>query len=887
MTPMARGIASLGRGKDSQLVHMTPREVAGLQSLALAHGGSLTINPHTGLPEAGFLDSVLPMLAGALLAPMTAGTSLAFLAATPMATALTVGGITGLATGSLQKGLMAGLGAYGGAGMAANMAGNAAAAGATRLGALTDAQLTAANAATNASQIGQTMGGNIASTAAQGAQGASGALGAAGTPFAMPQVATDVASKAANARLTGMPPGAVAPVTQMPGTGLSSLPASVNRGFPGADIIKPGVPEIGSGLGNASGAAAQRASYTPYIQGQAADVMAASPAQTAPVSDFGASPQPFSNIGTFPSGSQVAADIPYNVPPQGTLNKITNFGQPNVNLNNPPIEDRAFSATTTKAPDPFAREELLGSGSSVPAGPMSRGVNAIENMYNSITDPEKRKQFLKDNWKYLAAMGLSSLGDQPTSVNAPRPKSLIRPYTYTRTPTGVDTRGPMGTSERRYFNEQMIAGKPYAAPGPEYAAKGGLMSLAIGGPVEAMSARNAVSGNTTYPTAEIMSPMYSNPMSQRPMAQSVINATGDTMTNPYTGEQKFADGGYTGPQYGPYGQYLDESGTAQAWYMDPKTKDDPLAIRARTDAGVTLPTTKTAGGSTDAGMNGLWNTNYEYDYDPNTGVLTPKMNMGEKIDTAAEIQDMYQKYFGREADVGGSEYYMGKNLTAGDLASDFQQSEEYKRLNAPKAATPEEISGMYSQYMHRAADPEGLNYYADSGMTKEDILKQLRASPEYMENLSTPLSQRVTYSPEGRASISKAPAYRTPEQQMGIPEDFYSSLSNQLAARGGYAGGGGISSLGSYSDGGHLLRGPGDGVSDSIPARIGEHQPARLADGEFVVPARIVSELGNGSTEAGAKRLYAMMDRVQKARNKTVGKGKVAVNSRADKFLPA
>ena len=98
---------------------------------------------------------------------------------------------------------------------------------------------------------------------------------------------------------------------------------------------------------------------------------------------------------------------------------------------------------------------------------------------------------------------------------------------------------------------------------------------------------------------------------------------------------------------------------------------------------------------------------------------------------------------------------------------------------------------------------------------------------------------------------------------------------------------GGLSNLGGYSDGGRLLRGPGDGVSDSIPAVIGERQPARLADGEFVIPARVVSELGNGSTEAGARKLYAMMDRVQKARSKTTGKNKVAVDTRADKHLPA
>jgi hypothetical protein len=98
---------------------------------------------------------------------------------------------------------------------------------------------------------------------------------------------------------------------------------------------------------------------------------------------------------------------------------------------------------------------------------------------------------------------------------------------------------------------------------------------------------------------------------------------------------------------------------------------------------------------------------------------------------------------------------------------------------------------------------------------------------------------------------------------------------------------GGQSHLGDYSDGGRLLKGPGDGVSDSIPATIANKRPARLADGEFVVPARIVSELGNGSTEAGARKLYAMMDRVQKARGKTTGKNRVAVNSRAEKLLPA
>ena len=106
----------------------------------------------------------------------------------------------------------------------------------------------------------------------------------------------------------------------------------------------------------------------------------------------------------------------------------------------------------------------------------------------------------------------------------------------------------------------------------------------------------------------------------------------------------------------------------------------------------------------------------------------------------------------------------------------------------------------------------------------------------------------------------------------GLPRDF------------AYAAGGPTSGhLGSYSDGGRLLKGPGDGVSDGIPATIGGKQPARLADGEFVIPARIVSELGNGSTDAGAKRLYKMMDRIKHARSKAKD---IAADTKAYKYLP-
>jgi hypothetical protein len=168
--------------------------------------------------------------------------------------------------------------------------------------------------------------------------------------------------------------------------------------------------------------------------------------------------------------------------------------------------------------------------------------------------------------------------------------------------------------------------------------------------------------------------------------------------------------------------------------------------------------------------------------------------------------------------------------------------------------------------------------------------------PVVTGGIGTPVGQTMGQptQPAGVQQIARAPinipAYQTPEQQLGLG-GFYDYMNQELAgmrgqqnmASGGIAG----YSLGGYSDGGRLLKGPGDGVSDSIPASIGNRQPARLADGEFVIPARIVSEIGNGSTEAGARKLYAMMDRVQKARKKSTGKNRVAVNSRADKYLPA
>ena len=150
--------------------------------------------------------------------------------------------------------------------------------------------------------------------------------------------------------------------------------------------------------------------------------------------------------------------------------------------------------------------------------------------------------------------------------------------------------------------------------------------------------------------------------------------------------------------------------------------------------------------------------------------------------------------------------------------------------------------------------------------------------------------------PAGAGAFANLLAYKPEEEK---EDEYVGSLSRfsyspdrytSYAASGGLmdtaparrmAAGG---QLGSYSDGGQTLQGPGDGMSDSIPASIGGVQPARLADGEFVVPADVVSGIGNGSTDAGARQLYSMMDKVREART---GRTRQAPEINPNRMMPA
>jgi hypothetical protein len=230
---MAEQLQNMGRDEDSMLVHMTPNEVNSLQGLAQAAGGSLTVNPNTGLPEAGFLKKLLPMLLGVGLNFVLPGSGLVGQLGGKAVTAglMTAAGTTAL-TGSLQKGLMAGLGAYGGASLAGGIQG--ALGGAAAPNAATAATPSAAVGTDLTAQLSQAAAGNVAPPVATNAAGSLSqkALGTAlrGGAAATPTGA--ISQAALNTAMAGGAPGLAAPAlatTAMPAV----APAAAPRGLAG------------------------------------------------------------------------------------------------------------------------------------------------------------------------------------------------------------------------------------------------------------------------------------------------------------------------------------------------------------------------------------------------------------------------------------------------------------------------------------------------------------------------------------------------------------------------------------------------------------------------------------------------------------------------------
>jgi hypothetical protein len=186
-----------------------------------------------------------------------------------------------------------------------------------------------------------------------------------------------------------------------------------------------------------------------------------------------------------------------------------------------------------------------------------------------------------------------------------------------------------------------------------------------------------------------------------------------------------------------------------------------------------------------------------------------------------------------------SNIFKGNNPFAG-VTTDFKS----KRIGdvGPTVGTPDEFAGIDEQIRANLMGPQLPPLLNDAEVQTE--LDRLRGEiPEY-----------------------EMPMYIEDTE----PSNNYTYSSGELD----YAKGGSVP---------RYLQGETDGMADKIPARIGQDQPAALSHGEFVVPADVVSHLGNGNSDAGAKKLYSMMDKIRQARTGTKKQGK-QINP--DKFMP-
>jgi hypothetical protein len=843
-----------------------------LRSLAHAKGGDLTINPHTGLPEAGFLDDVIkvaaPIALGAFLGPAGAG-----IFETALGAAGAVGGITTLATGSLSRGLMAGLGAYGGAGLAGSLstAGEAAlesGAGLTGANALgQEAGLSAVeNAGTIAGKTTMDSMGNFITTptvanvgdealaANQAATEAVKPLAQQATPWekissgvkTITQSPSALGNFAANNWKSGLAALAPAAVASMQNTGAKTAPP-VDTGYIRQKIYDPvthhmiDLPAVkASEWGNRSfsdiyqqpttaatgGIVALAQGGVAHFDGTDGSAVTADAAPAAPASTG------FSN--------QQISDYVKGIQAQGGGDKeiaaaMDKFGVSTgqlagaLGMNVGDVQSRYNAADTT--------------------GGYYTGASGISN--NQIRD-------------YLSTPGLSD-----AAIATAMQQFKVDP-TQMAYATGIPLTGE-GNIADRYALAQDIMGQgkilgAYQGPGTPMQNLGSTYDQQWAAYMDAH--KDPVTGKL-------------DPIAVDEMAR-VTGISKDEIGKRYAAAEAI---------------------------LHPVKTDTKTDTKTTTGTGLTsLPAvTTTTQLPTTPMTNAPAGTSYPYGNKNTPGDITKNAD-GTITVHPNEPGEPYGGWSGMNevkgawtAGGGSTGYFPQAPKTAAEADAQFNTmtGDSLAAYNflmgkgaAPLKTTAPQVSKSYAESV-LGVKPDVPTYASNVQYIFDPVTHKRTLNPNYQ-------TSTVTGTPGTAGSTLKLPSggtatFDTTAKLYYLNGKYYDASGKEVQyeapqyAAGGVAGYalGGLGSLGGYSDGGRLLRGPGDGVSDSIPASIGDRQPARLADGEFVVPARIVSEIGNGSTEAGARKLYQMMDRVQHARRKTTGKDKVATNTDAAKYLPA
>ena len=876
---LANHMASKGRDGDSMLVHMTPGEVHGLQALAMKHGGSLTVNPDTGLPEANFLKSLLPVLAGFALGPAGFG-----LVSSAMGASAIVGGITGIATGSLSKGLMAGLGAYGGFGIGESLMG----AGAD---AMTRTALSAEGALPSVENIAQVTGEGYGGSAANYSDQVNTAVKAArDTSAAMPT--SDLMSAGAKsamadplgfAKQNWKPIAAAAlPILSDIGTTTPSQAPTMAPGrirekrWDGRQFVD--VASTDAGVYNTSGR-----NFSDLYRGYNSGGIVA-------LADGGkpSAGMQYAAANNIDVGAQIdkfIQDKPFATAADITdALKASGLTQADVN---------PFLTANTKISD--ATRYALSHASEMP------GAGGLAGMQQNILTALARNPNMTQS-EIDAAQAQYKLSDY--DIQSP----LIHGYQVANDQTAAAQKYIQDNPDvARWISSD--EGKAYLKANPQFDVNdiaythferyGEDEGRKWGG----TNATQTTTGTVTTPTNIDTATSSVLPVGVSGAGITTINPNGTVTTRPnipgipeggFTGMKNLRDvytaGGGSLGYTSPVPTSLDAFNKT---YATDRMSGDSLAAYnyLAGKGGATYPTKSGFAGQLSQdyatavlGYPARGNLPYIYNkatgrMDPNPDYVAPGRDAAGNVTYSMSLNDVKKAL--TDTPMSGQALYdwaMSNNLSAQQIAD----------------ATGRSLSSVYSDF--RAGSKAAAKKKADD-----------MAAGIFTDNSGAGSSDSGGGGGGGGgvggAGGPGSTTAANPADMGAVGDDGDSDAKGGYYSRGklnyraknmamggatGYAIGGGLGSLGSYSDGGRLLKGPGDGVSDSIPATIGrKQQPARLADGEFVIPARVVSELGNGSTDAGAKKLYAMMDRVQRARGKTTGKNRVAANSRADKYLPA
>jgi hypothetical protein len=844
---VAMGLASLGRGPDAALVHMSPSEVQALQRLAEQHGGSLTINPSTGLPEAGFLSSLLPTLVGVGLAGLTGGTSLAAMGtlgqvlSNPLATGLISGGLAGLISGDWRQAAKWGLGVGGGQALAGNLA-TAGTKGITPdvLAGATSADRAAVQSAMNASwaETGKLTG-----------------------KAAMDQAAR-IAARNQAGQMAAAKVGLGAPSSYLGGVGerFAAMPRGLGRvlGMKGTTPLLPGPSGLPFGqtspLGTTtfpSGGPFEHA-YAKSLEAAKLPNISATTPLTSPAKQIGlgSSYDPVLHAGRgvpFPDPGVISQGLR----PSTTAETLLGTG-------------RGFVPPTVMTPTATGFAAFPGGGTGL-------GLKAAAALTPALfaENPELEE----------VDVGGKKIGYPPYAP-------LDRQVTYTEPFDLADT------GERDYFSEPEY--RPYdplidpwtplyEPPPTAVGAQGGIVSLKGGGVLDPTHMEQ-VRGESLGQYA----PTIPNPVTpvQRFYGGGEVRYFDDvsgygtggistTSSNPYFNAlypnipSPFPmTGGLLGHAYAANPNLFGNVNTPASFTRTPITSPSQEQVGPITPVGggsysppppitPVAPTAPVLGGNT-AGPPG---------FNPEGTPASPSYPVPPAVANT------------RESTAASSNTLPGDPRYTGYLRIQSMTPAERQNLTpAHRQQVFREAGGLLAA-VARGNPGFGTGWLGlgdTSALQGTQGTQGMRHTPQSYQAAvaagnqattiggKTPAQRQAEYAAAtgGGGTIAPPPAFG---EQPFVPPPT-------AGARGGIV---------SLQTGG-LTTGVGDGMSDQIMTTIEGRRPAALSAGEFVIPADVVSGIGNGDTNSGAKRLYAMMNNIRDART-----GKTAQPQRIAPRLPA